>query len=793
MSTRTKTEQHIERGGARDIRHQPNRFLGLFLAPFAGLLTAWLIHVWTRGVDIHWGALNWTVHASGAAPSVATALITLATVGVAWVAWHFTEHRETVKRAALTTSVAGLGTLFAISVGTGPHYWWSGLFLISGWLVALTWSIARLDVARNDKRGDGEEQEDGLMKKLGISRRTRFKSTVTHDDLGDPVRIDMDVQHAPGETVKVLQDGIDAMESVAGGPPGMSTAVEDPDRADRSHLSVLLTNPFKRNILVGPLTAPGGSIADWSSVADYADGRPAFVTTAAGKHMPSSTSYGLIGMTRAGKTGTETALLTEWGSRYDWTCLYLNQAKGLQDIRPLLPIIEAAVIAEDGDAGLGDYVLAFKQLRAIMIYRQQRLAEYAVSAWSPRCADPDPDKRPTRLGAGGQRLVMEPMPFLTCHVGEADAILNSGKAASDAVYITSKGLSLGVNTGWSLQRPDWKSMPTELRANIGLWFAHGMSSTDEEEFVLDERTRAAGASPGRWGQRKPGQHYMTGPGIDESRFPVALKTRFLVGSDVDFHGRPISFDELNDRFMAEMLRRNRASAPGMMKLDQGSAEATDGWWEEQVSKTEELRSRMFSADPAIPHPATAGPAARKADPRAAVPGPQPAGDDEETPDPQEAQEAMDEFDEEAATTTEVEGINVYGDTPQEVAETRSVDLTVPFHPPATDYDPLADSAEDDKPAAATPDEARAELRRTLVALVDDPKFADRKHPGTALVTPGAVFDHCRLRSRPWISEQLTRIMMTGGDLEDGVVMEREGDPKKGGYRIRRTDGSGHGQ
>lgn len=765
---------------------QAARFVGLYLSPVLGLLVAWILHIWVMGIDLHWGPIDVERRTPAAAPFVAVALITAATIGLSVMGWSMIDHRKTVLRAALAGSIATVGILFAINLGAGPTYWWGPLFIVCCWAVAVVWSINRLDVARNDKTGTESEQGDSLLDKLGISKLTRFKPKVIHDDDGEPVRIEATVQHAPGETVKVVQEGMETIESAAAAPPGMSTAIGDPDRADRSNVTIMLTNPFKKNLPVGPLTAPGGSIADWASVADYADGKPAFVTTAPGKHMPSATSYGLVGMTRSGKTGTETQLLTEWGSRIDWACLYLNQAKGLQDIRPLLPIIEAAVIAEDGEAGLGEYVIALQQAKAIMAYRQQELARFAVSAWSPRCADLNPDRRPTRLGAHGKRMSMEPMPFFTVHVGEADAILNSGRAAEDSVYVASKGLSLGTNTGWSLQRPDWKAMPTGLRANIGLWFVHGMNSTDDEDFILDKAVRDAGASPGKWQQRRPGQHFMTGPGIDESRFPVALKTRFLVGSANDENGRPLDFDTLNDRYMSEMLRRNMASANGMMKLDRGSADATDGWWDAQAAKTVDLRARMLTGAAPASSPQPANPQPRRSSLFAGEDVPQPAGE----MDPAEMEEGMNEFDEDAASSVAEVRDEVYGDASEAAAAAR-MDLTRPAEVPATDADPLADSDEDDKPKASTPEEARAELRRTLVRMLGMPKFADPKVPGTAIVGPSSVLEECGLNSRPWVSEQLTSLMINGGTVEDGVVMERVGKPRDGRYRVRRTDGSDH--
>jgi hypothetical protein len=788
MSTKTHAESATRSGGS--LTHQPRRFAGLFLAPLAGLPIAWLIHVWTSGIDLHAGSINWTVPVGKSAEPIAITLLSWVTMGMCWVAWHFTAHRETPKRAALTVSVGVLGVLFEINVGTGPHYWWSPLFVAAGWTVAVTWSLARLDVARNDQHaGETEEKEDGLAKKLGISKLTKFFPKVVHDEkTGEPVRIDIETHHAPGETVAVMQEGIGSLESVAQGPPGMSTAVGDPDRADRSTTSLLLVNPFRQHIPVGPPTSPGGSIADLTSIADYADGKPAFVTTAAGKHMASSTSYALIGMTRAGKTGTETQLLTEWGSRIDWVCLYLNQAKGLQDIRPLLPIIEAAVIAEDGEAGLGEYVVAAEQIKAIMIYRQQRLGQFAVSAWSPRCCDPNPDRRPTAI-VGGRRVPMERMPFLTAHFGEADSILASGRLASLAGFVASKGLSLGINSGWSLQRPDWKAMPTDLRANIGLWFVHGMNNTDEEDFVLDQDVRMAGAHPGKWGQRKPGQHIMTGPGIDEARFPIALKTRFLVGDATDERGRPIDFDTLNDRYMAEMLRRNIASAPKMAKLDRGSADATDGWWDAQAAKTIDLRTRMLDPQSATESATAPRNVVRLAD-RAT---PQPAtGDADDEIDPEEMEEMKAEFEQDVAETTEVDGIELYGND-DDTEAIRAMDTRVEFRAPDMDDDPLADSAEDDKPAAVSAEQARTEVRATLVRMLADRRYADRKVPGTALVTPAQIFTELGLRSRPWVSAQVTEMLIDGGSVADGVMIERHGDPRKGQYRLRSTSGDDHSQ
>jgi hypothetical protein len=757
--------------------HQAARFVGLFLAPFAGLLAAWLIHVWIGGVHLHSdrGDLDLGNHAIWW--FIGTMVFVLAASGlITWLAWEFAEHRKTALRASLAGSVALVGAMFALNVALGAGWRSAGSFIISTWAVAALWSVARLDVTRNDKRTDGERAE-GFWERLGVDRNTKLKAKVAYDEhTGEAVRIDVDVAHAPGESADVFREGgLTTMESAAAAPRGMSSVSGDSDRADRSTVSIPLVDPFKRPSFVGPLSAPGRSIGEWTTVADYANGRPARFTIGNGVHTPTPTSYGLIGMTRAGKTGTETEMLTDWGSRRDWVCLYLNQAKGLQDARAVMPILEAMMIADDEQRARSDTQVAVKQIRAIMAYRQHQLSDFSVSAWSPRCADADESKRPSRRNGTG-RIYMESMPMLTMHIGEADSLLSNDRIGDDVVFIGSKGLSLGVNVGISLQKPDFRSMPTNLRSQIGLWFVHGLAQSDDEEYIIETSLRKSGVNPGQWGQRKPGQHYMIGTNVeDESLYSVALKTRFIVGSETDDRGRPYSFDERNDRFMAEMLRRNIQSAPTQARLDRGSSGATGGWWDEQVARAAELRSA--TPPTANPQPQTATPVEAYVPP--AFRGrPQPDVADD-APTAEETQEMH----EEAANVTEVEGIELYPD-----GEGADVDLTwepTSLPDPAPEDDPLYDP-EDERPRPQSRAEAIEALADALEELLADPDLRDPRDPEAVIIGPGMVYERYRFLSRPWFSAELSALAQGESDLAGRFVLTLAEDLgiRKGKYRLR---------
>lgn len=829
IRSRTTTTESSSTGTA-EVMRQHRRFSGLYLAPLPGLLFAWMLHVWTTGV--HWGPID-TPGSEGVTALLGTSLGAVSVV-LAFTAWHFSAHRDAPVRWAFTVSTLTISLLFAANVWRGPSYWVSGAFLVLGFTVATVWSLSRTNVARNDKRSDGESQQverKGFLETVGASALTKWKSWIERDEKGEPARLVVQAKHGEGQTAAVMAENVDAIASMVASetglpvPHGMHTAVPG-ERADESTTTIMLGNPFKGHRPLGPLTNPGKSIAEWTSFADYADGQPFFMTIAAGLNIPGSCSYCIAGITRAGKTVAENQMLTDWLSRIDFVLLYLNQAKGMQDIRPLLPAVEAAVIAEDGDAGHGDYVAGAESLKKIMSYRQSQLAKFGVSAWSPRCGDPDPARRPSIVDPAspiGARIVMEQMPFLLAHFAEADSILSSGKMSAHGVFIASKGLSLGVASGWSLQSPSYKIMDTDLRRNLGMRLCFGVADDDAAEFMLDTEERQAGARPEKWGQKKPGQFYASGPGIEQNRVPTALKTRFLVGEEKHADGKDKTFDELNDEYVAELLRRNYENAKTVCKLDRGSAEATQGWWDEQVEKTNDLRDRMLHGkvadDPAprTPHSAPADSAATPQPSRTPHPAPRtftPQGMDSADPAPKPRPRPQpDPHDDDAISAEEIEEgaeefmddvRSTHGGTPlddpdmeevrselypaddEDTEELRNTSIHPPANVPTEDFDPLADSAEDDKPTAKTRQEAIEVLAGALDALI-----AERGNGRSVVTGPGEIAERHGLRSRPWVTDEVNKLLMGQGDLASRYVAELDGKPKLGRYKIRRIGQTDH--
>ncbi len=750
----TSTRVRSRSAAAEREHHRTNlwaqlaRFAGLFLSPVLGLVCALLVHLWVSGIDLHWGPINWEVRTSPAAVTVAVCLITLVTVGTAYLAHQFAEHRKPALRNALAGSVVVVGVLFAVNVGTGLHYWWSGLLLIGGWTVAVIWSIARLDVTRNDKQAEataGPQWLESIKNWRGKARRVL-------DDKGRVIATEIDFEHADGGTVDDLQDLVPAIESESGSPAGLSSA-SGGDRADRSTARIMHIDPLAAPVPMSPPSSPGGSIAEPLVVGTYSNAERVRMMVAGKPHAQLVSSVLWMGMTGAGKTTAENKALTEMQTRRDVVIFYANKAKGMQDIRPVIPGIEVAVIADEVDQG-ALYREAMKQLTRILTYRSNQLGLFGISEWTAETCFHSP---PWRTDENGQRVRMEPMPLLFAHFGEADAILEEDSRGS-STYLASKGRSVGIATSWSLQRADYQKMPTGLRYNLGTALCFGLGDEDSAEFALPKHVIKAGAHPDQWRNRKPGYFYFVGQGIDERLFPV-----FARSEGVGPNG---------EKLPEAMLAQNLQWAPRMTKLDAGSVAATDysrdgkqgNWWRDCAAETDHLRDLLLRGGTAN-RTATAGPQTSQV----AV-----DEDDDETD-----RETRKEMEEEMRNTTHVEGVELYPSDDDGPAATMADARKE--HTPAPEGDQL--SWEPTQPAPRDRQAALAELRRALIEMHRSGQFTDRadRSGRTSLLTPTQIRQHYKFRSRPFFAEALRDISTGAEDGPQGFVLSRR---EGGGFLLQ---------
>lgn len=792
----TRSSRQDEGTKQRNVVDQPTPFVGLLLAPFAAMLLTWIAHFAIRGWT--WG--KWHIEGSDAYMGLAVVIATLGAVAIATAAWHFSYDRQYVWRIGLTASAALIGLWLPVLIWVGPHRWVAIFFVLTAYIFSGIWAMPRLHVLRRDPREAEQGGEDDLMRELGLKGFKFGPPNIEYDDNGDERRRVYQVKHRLGATRRVLTDALPNMESLVGGPEGLSRVTKPDDgKSNRSVLTLMMTDPLVSRVLYHGPSRPGGSITDPALIGAYDDGEPVHVWIAGGfipdkpitrdkkgnivgQKLP-PTGYAFMGMTRAGKTVGENRLLVDGViTRSDAVICYFNKSKGDQDVAPIIYGVEVAVL----DDNPGAYQVGMNQIKAILTYRAQELGRYGISAWSAdRCYH-----NPPEATANGEAIPMKPMPALVVHFGEADAILES--AGEQAVYLASKGLSVGIICGWSLQRWSAYSMPTDLRFNIGCRFCYGIGDEISATFALSDQTIAAGAHPESWKNFKPGRFFVEGAGIEDNRWPVSAKT---IG------------DEDDDALIANMRRDVALWGPRMAKLDEGSAVATRGWWRRAAAETGVLRARL------------GGPGATPAQPATPPPPDDPAPEQEEQmgrtrhpatvrqfdaspPTVNQDATAMD-MDQatraDIANTTEVNGQTIRGELirpergpdgqPDESLydEMSRVDPRQPV-PPPDDADDGIDLS-DPKPEATSREQAELELDNALRGIAADPAFADPDDPTgrVSLVRTHQIQQRYPFRARSWYSPMLAALANGDRLCPPGLRVEKAPDRTgEGWYRIIRT-------
>lgn len=763
----TRTYRREEGANQRALDDQPTPFLGIALSPPLALIFSWVLH-WIVGMNKGLTGV-----------SMVTAFIAIvATPGIAWAAWHFSHGRHKPMRYALVSSTAVISLWLAALVFVGPDFWTGLFFLLCAWTFTGVWSLPRLHVLRRDpnENATSDNGEDDLMKQLGLTGfKHRGKPTVTYDDDGNPARIVVTVKHRFGAVRDALQGAVRNLESALGAPEGLSRATAtDNGKSDESVLTMVLADPLKKRVPYPGLTNPGGSVSDYATVGLYDNGEPVHVwvcggVSPEGVKMP-PTGYAFMGMTRAGKTVTENRLLIDGViTRRDGVILYLNQAKGSQDVQPIISGVEVCILSDGSSA----YREALNKVKAIAAYRQKKLAEYGISAWSAeKCWD-----NPPRVTLDGRRIPMEPMPAVWVHVGEADAILQD--VPDQAVWLASKGLSLGLIAGWSMQRWANTSMPTDLRFNIGTSFCFGVGDDYSAGFALSESTLKAGAQPHNWKNRYPGKFYVENIGIPENQFATPARG---IGDDDD------------DTLYRRMREICEEWGPRMALLDRGSAAATGDWWDNQVKATNALRRSMrpgaASAD-TNQTPSDAAPAQtpttqqeeqmprnRPGDPTFTAGDPDPSG-----PTAGEM-EARHDVEVEIAETRDLGGDPVFdADTD---ADLDGINPDVPV-PPVTGDDGI--DLTGGKPDPTSREEAETALDNALREMAADTTLVEPGDEAHIIFRVSQLQKRYPFRARSWFSPRLRDMAEGIAECPPGHRLEKLEDRKgEGWYRMNRFPG-----
>ncbi|MET9604504.1 plasmid transfer protein TraB [Streptomyces sp. NPDC006512] len=438
-------------------------------------------------------------------------LLTLGSVALTGSTWWAARMTGKERRLHSAITVAAGSSWFTSAAIFGPSF---DMLFVGGIVTALSWNIRQ--IMRRDPDGAKAKASDGgLLEKIGLAKARMGAAKV------EPNRVTVPIALEPG--TQTNDDMNKALVNVASALDIPATAVRylpDPDSARRGELVIVPLDMLADTVRweeVGP-SLPGGSITDALRLGVYDDGQPLQLWLPGDPEASRNATHVLIaGMTGAGKGDGALNLMTEILSRTD-VVLWLNDPKGFQDFRDLLPGMDWATDAT-GTETMVEAVLA------IIPARTSWLGAHRYRQWTRAAADVQNDPAHS-CRTDGTACGCPGMPFLVSWFEEAGASLSV--LGDDAFNnIANLARAAGVALVVSLQRPSHDQISTTTRDALGTRLCFGVPNATAAGFMLPDTVVDAGAAPERWSNRRPGYCYLVTPGVEEARYSSPGRTRWF--------------------------------------------------------------------------------------------------------------------------------------------------------------------------------------------------------------------------------------------------------------------------
>ncbi|MBE9375583.1 hypothetical protein IQ251_14110 [Saccharopolyspora sp. HNM0983] len=463
--------------------YTPDKHWASRLAPYAPEWAGYAA-VW----PVTWGLHEWLATDPGVAPW-ASAGMSLLGVGLTAVTWQCARARAAMTRK-FATATSGI-TAAWMTTGTiaGPTETpLLELWALGGAGVAVSWSIYKA----LRRGGDGEPGE-GLFEQVQLAGVKQTGSQV------EPNRVTSQLQLPPGQMeVSDVQKASGRIAGWLGLGKGAVRVNEDPDNSSQATMTIVPQDVLKHPTAWPGPSAPGGSITDPLVVGVYEDTEPVQIYLPGDKDTGrNATHYAVIGMNGSGKTHGAKESWTEILTRRDVGLVLMDPSKGEQSVG-FLGDTPYTVITGDKQCKK-----AVKRLPQLITERASQLGEWGYDQWVP------------------EAYSEHGLPYLVIWIEEAPRVLSDAKTMT---RLAQEARSAGMSLVFSLQKPSFRNMPTDVRSQLGGTWCFGVADLDDAAFVLSEDTIESGARPDRWKNRRPGCHYVEGPGISEERYTTPART-----------------------------------------------------------------------------------------------------------------------------------------------------------------------------------------------------------------------------------------------------------------------------
>jgi len=445
-----------------------------------------------------------------------------------WIAYHFFNHAPATAQLSWGTIITGLAVTFfiykfyhrrgeqgnevlirfhptitalmitawaTIAWNDNPTNWMFGelslyLFFFGAIFLGVTWAGRRWSFKNFQQSEPVQQVNDWEVYGMGMTSSSRAESVPG----GKKYKLKLD----PKMSFHDLVDKLVFVAKKFGVKPEQVRLSEDDD-PNFAYTTILDEIPFKRAISWQGPHNPGASIVDPIEFATYDTGsRPGLrLVTESGELMHWLT----VGFTGAGKTAAWQAVYGTVLNRTEVSLIYIDPVKGVNSAMPL-----ASGIEWFGD-GFDQSIPIIDGIERAIKARMDYLSNNGKNKWMPGCG----------------------LNFIILHIEEAADFMSTAKEIKPVrdklTRILRTARSAGIEIVYSLQRPDHKNIPTDLRSNLVGRACFGVTDKGEAEIGLSGIAKAAGALPQLL--RNPGTFYLTGLGIDHSMAGNVLRSDYV--------------------------------------------------------------------------------------------------------------------------------------------------------------------------------------------------------------------------------------------------------------------------
>lgn len=465
------------------------------------------------------GALSiilWIIGDKAAYTTEIAVSVGFSTFILSFFTWKSSQHRRNYGSIHAVATAILIGAFILVMVLQGPTAGLMLVWLLGGLTLALSWNIRH--AIRGEKR---EDPMDDFFEKMGLPG-TQMKITKKTKDISEGI-----IKLKRGEgTLDKLQKLQPNLASLFGVPPNGVRITGDPDDSSKGKFK-LVRRDLLKDVIAYDYKSEVLTANDPITIGWYEDGELEKFSL----HSPALGAVHMLvqGMNGSGKSEGAKVIFAEMFKRSETEMWVIDITKGEQTLGVVRPYLDW-VITEEKIADL-----LFKKFPKIVKARADYLGKKKLGKWEPECG----------------------LSFVYLHIEEASGLIANNPAF---IKMMETARSVGIQITASLQRPSFRAVDTDARAQFSAVLCFGVKDIEDAAFALPDEVIDAGANPSIWRNKKQGYNYLVHPDADDDYWTTPARTKLIANETLEKAGKNrlqheldrVTLQAVGDLYQAEL-------------------------------------------------------------------------------------------------------------------------------------------------------------------------------------------------------------------------------------------------